>query len=154
MEEQEQNKLMRTYEILDRRHIHDEGLLIRRMANFLLVNSFLVVAFATFVTREEKFRYFSLAFPFIGIALGIIFLFLFRMQLLTADLWLNTEKEIEDRAVFPVSRDEKSLAPNQRHDIMTQEKKWMQPTWACAPTVLVAIMLGMWVFFLVRLFLN
>jgi len=148
MEEQEQNKLMRTYEILDRRHIHDEGLLISRTANFLLVNSFLAVAFAAFVTQGESFRCFSLVLPCIGIVMCIAFYFLLRMQLLTARLWLDMEWEIEDMKIFP-SSEKGELAPNRRHGDFTKNRPWMWPSWTFGSTVLTINIFGMWIAFLV-----
>ena len=149
MEEQEQNKLMRTYEILDRRHIHDEGLLINRMANFLLVNSFLVVAFATFIVHGENYSRFSLVLPCVGIVMCLIFLPLLWVQFKTVRIWMEAENEIEATGVFTMEG--KGLKPNQRHDTEIPEKSRWAVFWRRVPPTLIFIILGMWVAFLILL---
>ena len=149
MEEQDQNKLMRTYEILEGRHIHDEGLLMRRIANFLLVNSFLAVAFAAFVTRGGSFRCFSLVLPAVGIATCIIFLFLFKVQLRTAEDWFCMEQQIEDMEVFPTSRNGKPFDPQRRHEATKKEKRIWWWFWDHGSCLLVTLIGLMWITFLV-----
>ena len=48
----ETNGYVQVYQILDARHIHDEELLVNRTGNFMLVHSFLLVAFATFTAAD------------------------------------------------------------------------------------------------------
>ena len=152
MEEQGQNKLMQIYKILDRRHIHDEELWINRVANFLLVNSFLVIAFATFVIyNKEKFFWFSFALPCIGISMCIVFFLLFLIQPATTNLWFKMQNEIEEMGVFPESKKGNSLAPNKRHEERIG-KTWMQPIWRRGPLFLIAIICAMWGAFLWLLF--
>jgi len=151
------NRWLRTYEIFDRRHIHDEELLISRTGNFMLVNSFLFVAFATLVANEIWFSY---VFSITGIVICLVFYPLFWMQLKTARLWLETEDEMEEEMikekVFPVIRKEEkgqakeiTIAPNQRHNEMTRRTRWMWPIWFGGPVVLVSIMLAAWIALLI-----
>lgn len=97
----EVDRYLRIYEILDRRHIHDEELLIGRTGNFMLVNSFLLVAFATLVANDIWFSY---IFPIAGIVIGVIFYPLLWMQIKTARLWLEIEDEMEEEEMFPVTK--------------------------------------------------
>ena len=145
-EKGETDRYLQIYEIFDRRHIHDEGLLINRTGNFLLVHSFLLVAFATLVAGEIWFSY---VFPITGIVICVIFYPLLWMQLKTARLWLETEDEMEEAMinlkVFPAMKE----APNQRHKKITKESPWMLPAWRWGPTILVTIMLGLWIVLLI-----
>ncbi len=152
MEEQEKDRLIRTYEILDKRHIHDEELLISRTANFLLVNSFLVIAFATFVIQGDRFFYFSLVLPCVGILMCFVFAILFWIQLITVkDIWMKVEDEIEQMEVFTISREGKCLAPNQRHDERFKKGSIGAFFWRYAPSILILITFSMWTAFLVFL---
>ena len=156
-ENDEAERYLRTYEILDRRHIHDEELLISRTGNFMLVNSFLLVAFATLVANGIWFSY---VFSIIGIVICVIFYPLLWMQLKTARLWLEIEDEMEKEMikekVFPVIKKEEkgqtkeiTIAPNQRHKEMTRRSPWMWPTWIGGPTALITVMLGVWIALLI-----
>ena len=145
MRNQEKDKAeryLRTYEILERRHIHDEELLINRTGNFMLVNSFLLVAFATLAVNGI---WYSCVFPIAGIVICGVFYPLLWMQLKTAHLWLKIQGEMEramiELKVFPAMK----KTPNQRHEKLTKETPWMWPAWRCGPTILITIMLVVWI---------
>lgn len=141
-EKDEADRYLQTYKILDRRHVHDEELLINRTGNFMLVNSFLLIAFATLVANGIWFSY---VFPIAGIVICGVFYPLLEMQLKTARLWLKIQDEMEramiNLKVFPATK----KAPNQRHKKMTKESPWMLPAWRWGPTILVTIMLVVWI---------
>jgi len=153
----ETDPYLEAYAILDRRHVHDEELLDSRTGNFLLVHSFLLVAFATLIVNEVWFSYF---FPIVGIVMCVVFYPLFWMQLKTARLWLKIEDQMEPemsrRKLFPaVGEGEKgqtklvTTAPNQRHKEMTGKNQWMWPAWIAGPLMLVAAVLGLWIALLI-----
>lgn len=149
MKEAEKNRWLRIYEIFDRRHIHDEELLLNRTGNFLLVNSFLLVAFATLVGNGVWFSY---ILAIAGIVMCVIYYPLLLMQLKTARLWTESEDKMEGEmikwGVFP-EVDEGEIAPNRRHGEMTKKSRWMRPAWIGGPFVLLTVTLGLWVALLI-----
>jgi hypothetical protein len=120
------------YQLLDNRHIHDEEILMKTTGNFMLVNSFLLVAFANFH---------SWIICATGIAINVLTAPMLLMQLKTTALWLSRQNELEKICPTPLMD---LLDLNYRHAKMTAKSKWMWPFWRGFPLALALIMAAVW----------